>query len=72
MEKLAVRQECGERQQGSLVPPCYGWHAHRPLPLTGTPKDSVCLRTQGSSLAQTQAVRISAGSVDWQQLRIPP
>lgn len=72
MEKLAVKQERGERQQGSLVLAYYGCHAYRPLPLTGTPKDSICLRTQGPSLAQTQAVRISAGSVDWQQLRIPP
>lgn len=36
MEKLAVRQERGERQQGSLVLPYYGRHVHRPLPLAGT------------------------------------
>lgn len=30
MEKLAVRQERGERQQGSLVPPYYGGMATTP------------------------------------------
>lgn len=52
MEKLAVRQGHGERQQGSLVPPYYEV-ACPPPPTTGKDPRIVCLGTQGPLLAQT-------------------